>query len=508
MLKRPNKRIILLISLLIIIGFLGFMSLKSNHIKTVQARAGDPDQPQLFGWAWTSTIGWISMNCYSETGDYCDADHDYGVSVDETTGKLKGYAWSSNLGWINFSDTSKGSIVYPDQGTANDPTSNCDKTNCADGRCSACYNFSTHHLYGWAHIVSFGNAVDGDGWIRLDNPSGTNDWGVVESNDPDNADFYGWAWNGNDTPKTGIGWISFNSETDPDSTIAYKVDGYPRNIEIVSIERTKGEESHSLTITWNGNVYGETKFYILRTPNDTREGDDDASDEELVRYIDFDLETEGLDNLEVMMNKNSTIYADGSYYPKNRLKKELDMGDTYTYRIKACNMFGCSYSENLSKKTSPIAAVVEFVINTTCDDNGASFVMQWRRPLSKDGLPIDYYEGQYCVVTAGQTIDDCEEADWVAGDTFYYDNFADVEPFSIQTYTDQMSETRFDNYRYNNHFYRIRAVNDHDGSGPPTDDDCEEDKPCDDIGSWAYTERAVRPCVPPTQPKYQEVRPR
>ena len=502
MLKKPNKKIFLLLSLFIIIGFLGFKLFEQQQVKTAQARVGDRSQPQLFGWAWTQTIGWISMNCFSENNDnYCDAGHDYGISVDQDSGKLKGYAWSNNIGWINFGDTNSGSIInYPGKGSADDPTKNCDQTNCIDGSCSACYNFKKHHLYGWAQIVSLGD----DGWIRLDNPQKTQTWGIVEDNDVDNGDFSGWAWNGNTVPKVGIGWMSWNSDNETTGP-AYKVDGNPRKLAITSVQRTKGEESHSLTIVWNGDVYGETKFYILRKPNNTREGDLDTSDEELVRYIDYDLEKEGLDNLEVVMAQDATTYNDGSHFPRNRLKKELDMDTAYTYRIKACNMFGCTISSTQTKKTSPISAVQELKINTTCDKDQASFILQWRNPISR--VLLDYFEAEYCVATAGKTVKDCTESDWQHA--FYYTHPA--QPFQqleVRQYTDQMSAARFNADKYNNHFYRIRAVHNKSGkTGPPTDDECEDGDGCDDIGSWAYTERAVRPCVPPTQPQYKEVRP-
>lgn len=444
-----------------------------------QARAGNLNQPQLFGWAWTETIGWISLNCFDT--NYCDVDKDYGVSVDQTTGKLAGYAWSENIGWISFGDPA-GNITYPLKGEVNDPTKSCDKTNCIDGSCSACYNFSNHRLYGWAQIVSLGD----DGWIRLDDPSGGQEWGVTEDDREDNGDFSGWAWNGNDTRWTGIGWMSWNGGDGG----TYKVDGNPRKLAIASVERTKGEESHSLTVTWNGDVYGETKFYILR---------EDSSYWLPVRYAN--------DGLIIIEDQDKTWFADGSDFPELPKKQRLDMGETYNYKIKACNMFGCTTSTAFSKQTSPIGEVEEMMINTTCAENSASFVLQWRRPYSSPPeLPIDYYEGQYCIVTAGQTVKDCKNSDWQPA--FYYDSFTNDTVFSIQGYTDIMPSDRYNNYRYNTHFYRIRAVNSFDENYPPTDDQCGDDNGCDDIGSWAYTERAVRPCVPPTQPKYQEVRPK
>ena len=57
----------------------------------------------LSGWAWSSNIGWISMNCTNT--DSCE-DVEYGVSTvgsSEGDQLLSGWAWSSNVGWIDFS---------------------------------------------------------------------------------------------------------------------------------------------------------------------------------------------------------------------------------------------------------------------------------------------------------------------------------------------------------------------------------------------------------------------
>jgi len=487
MIKKPNKIIILLVSLLIVIGFLGFGLWRGDT--TQQAYAGDRREPQLFGWAWTETIGWISMNCFDVEGDYCADDHDYGVSVNQSTGKLQGYAWSENVGWISFNPAED--LNYPYKNTPEDPTIKCvdvsgNGIDCADGSCTACYNFTNHHLYGWAHVVSLGD----DGWIRLDNPVvDSQEWGVKEDNssDEDNGDFYGWAWNGNDTPKTGIGWMSWNGLNDGGD---YRVDGNPRKLIITSVERTKGEESHSLTVKWNGDVYGETKFYVYRKK-------DGEATFEKVFYKD---------GSEIFLAQDKFDFADGSrFFPKSPPEKiPLDLDEGYSYQIKACNMFGCTSAESASKKTSPIMAIPEIKINTTCDQASASFVLEWVDTLSL--VPISYYEGQYCVAKAGQTADDCKE--WIHAFVDKILNPEDIKPFqSRRNYTDVMNSERYRLDKFNNHFYRIRAVSKKNGDYP-TDDECEDENGCDDIGSWAYTIRPVRPCVPPTQPKYQEVRPK
>lgn len=59
----------------------------------------------LSGWAWSSTIGWVSFNNTNNSGSSCNVGTPpicYGVNLNPTTGYLTGYAWSSNVGWISF----------------------------------------------------------------------------------------------------------------------------------------------------------------------------------------------------------------------------------------------------------------------------------------------------------------------------------------------------------------------------------------------------------------------
>lgn len=50
----------------------------------------------LHGYAWTETVGWISMNCANAS---CDKPYKVTINGD---GTLTGYGWSENIGWIKF----------------------------------------------------------------------------------------------------------------------------------------------------------------------------------------------------------------------------------------------------------------------------------------------------------------------------------------------------------------------------------------------------------------------
>jgi len=55
----------------------------------IQVEADENDN--VWGWAWSENIGWISFNGVN-----------YGVNIDPASGDFSGYAWSENIGWIKF----------------------------------------------------------------------------------------------------------------------------------------------------------------------------------------------------------------------------------------------------------------------------------------------------------------------------------------------------------------------------------------------------------------------
>jgi len=177
-----RKILLIIISIILATGIVYFLN---NFFKsdTVEAQAGS----DVYGWAWSANIGWISFNCSNL--NTCGTVN-YGVKLDDQS-NLSGYAWSKNIGWINFKPTGP----YP----------NCPTTTCPSGS----PNWSSRvdnagKITGWARAVAAEGRSDGwDGWI-LFGPivkSGV-DYGSYINN---NGDFYGWAWGGDV-----VGWISLN----------------------------------------------------------------------------------------------------------------------------------------------------------------------------------------------------------------------------------------------------------------------------------------------------------
>lgn len=169
----------------------GFLLFGSNI-----ADAGPEDN--IYGWAWSENIGWISFNNISGGGST-----DYGVSVDINTGVMSGAAWSENIGWISFnSDSLSGCPGFP---------------------CEAYMGISTNEISGWARACSvFASGCSGalapdnvrggwDGFIKLRGSiaiGGT--YGLWADSIYEPYHIKNWAWSDNV-----IGWISSNCSNAP-----------------------------------------------------------------------------------------------------------------------------------------------------------------------------------------------------------------------------------------------------------------------------------------------------
>lgn len=163
----------------------------SSFNKNVQAATTD----NIYGYAWSSNIGWISLNC---TNTNTCGTSNYGITI-ANNGDVTGYAWSSNIGWIKFG------------GFANTDFPNYS----GDGTQPHNANLSGSNITGWARACSVyasgcsgtlksvtGTELGGwDGWISLIG----NNYGVTVSS---SGAVTGFAW-GSDV----VGWIQFNGST-------------------------------------------------------------------------------------------------------------------------------------------------------------------------------------------------------------------------------------------------------------------------------------------------------
>ncbi len=155
------------------------LSLFALHTPKAESSPSD----NLSGFAWSETIGWISMN---STND--GSTNSYGVNV-ASDGTISGYAWSDNIGWVSFNET----------------------TGCPAGACRPNFNKTTGEVTGWVRALSApaagANAGGWDGWISL---SCSNTGSCPISNykvSVSGCSWSGWAW-GSDV----VGWVNFGGD--------------------------------------------------------------------------------------------------------------------------------------------------------------------------------------------------------------------------------------------------------------------------------------------------------
>jgi hypothetical protein len=76
--------------------FVGFLFVGSASAQTIPPI-------DLNGYAWSSNVGWISLNCATggATGNNICATSNYKVTINADR-TVTGWAWSSNVGWIKF----------------------------------------------------------------------------------------------------------------------------------------------------------------------------------------------------------------------------------------------------------------------------------------------------------------------------------------------------------------------------------------------------------------------
>ena len=139
-----KKSSIALVLMLVVGGFWFGLS----HSKKVHAATTD----KITGYAWSTNVGWVRMNCENTTADNTCATVQYGVEADHDTGVLSGYAWSSIVGWISFNETS--GCPSPGYSHYND-NKDCQP------RALFSYGSGGADIVGWAQVVGSGE------WISL-----------------------------------------------------------------------------------------------------------------------------------------------------------------------------------------------------------------------------------------------------------------------------------------------------------------------------------------------------
>jgi hypothetical protein len=163
------KSVVCLFIISVMCGGMMFTSVPMAQAASVFPPTGIPSTIELDGYMWSSTIGWISLNCKTggTTGNnICGTgagQSNYSVTVNNSSGYITGFAWSSNIGWIKFNP---GGTFPTGSGTV-----------AANARIAGTYSPLALAFEGWARACAgttngdcstTGSRTDGwDGWIAL-----------------------------------------------------------------------------------------------------------------------------------------------------------------------------------------------------------------------------------------------------------------------------------------------------------------------------------------------------
>ncbi len=152
----------------------------------------------VFGWAWSENVGWISANCHSGGGA-----KNYGLNIGGD-GTLTGYAWSENVGWISF-----------------EPADVNGCNNCSGAACQAKVDTAAasgnREITGWGRAIAAckDNLWNGTNCTGGGAGNNTGDWdGCLKFKDSyidSNGDFHGWMTSSADATTGVIGWVNLNS---------------------------------------------------------------------------------------------------------------------------------------------------------------------------------------------------------------------------------------------------------------------------------------------------------
>lgn len=353
-------------------------NISSNSATANGTTLAPPPPPNVSGYAWAGSgegannaainenpgIGWISLSC-ANAGN-CVSTGNYGIRVSSASpGALSGYAWANpndgaqnNIGWISFNRSDVGNPPFDDPGGGSGPI--------------AVLNRTTGAIRGWARALGYQDAQAGgwDGWIRLwrdsdgdnivntDTGAAASDYGARVSG----CSWSGYAWGGG----VNIGWIHFGGigypitgsgdacavvapqcsdgvDNDGDGFIDFPADlgcidgndddetgGVPAAPSGLTVNAGSGAACNAMAVTWTDNSTppnNETRFELERK----RSSELDTAYVEIAEpQVDSDAYTDTFDGVPLADWRNVS----------------------YTYRIRACNLFGCSGYSNTDTATN------------------------------------------------------------------------------------------------------------------------------------------------------------
>ncbi len=235
-----------------------------------------PTTAPLYGYAWSDSAGWISMNCDNsganagyQINTCAGSGGIYGVTLDTTTGEMRGLGWSDNIGWIRFDQT----VMTPSLAG----------NRLGGAKVTGIDIAGVRPVVGWARFCSdFTNTTKPDNCgsdtnIITDQNGGWNGWvamaGKAQSGDLFGVTydttlglFSGYAWGGTvfSSGTEVAGWISFDGVSSvPKIT--------PRYIPIISLKALPGNTvpaggslTGGISYNWQNSIDADIVNYPLR----------------------------------------------------------------------------------------------------------------------------------------------------------------------------------------------------------------------------------------------------
>lgn len=449
-----KKNIFKISGLILLLGLLAFFSFKEFSKKPLSANAmaGVPGNIPLRGWLWTDTVGWIELNGLSRD------NNPYGITVSDTGNfDANSWAWSDTVGWVAFfrprvcsnnssiictNDADCGSENYcspvsvPNDADSSAFFNYCPSCNSLEN-CSACYRSSDRKIYGWVYVLSMGKK---QGWIKLNGsnygvsilPEDTLDKDIVKTASIGKStwgDFIGWAWGWGEGAsgnlKPGIGWVSFNCANQSscgDSN--YFVTGRPQRPTITSVGPTVDAESTSITVKWQATLgareyqlyrreghctnIGDANFLTATSCNSGAALPTGCSICQMDEVFQPAVNGSGARLITPSLEINNTIESAPPAKP-------LELGINYYYILRACNMFGCSLSNEAMTMLNRVGVIDNLSITPTCSSaDGPKVELTWNQPkiAKPNDAPtflqfLDYYQVQYCILDATLNKETC-----------------------------------------------------------------------------------------------------
>jgi len=312
----------------------------------------------VYEWAWSGSIGWISMNNCNTIGACGPVD--YGVTLIDVEGQdgwanLLGWGWSETVGWICFGVSCSGTTP---EGVAPYAQYRDD------------FGGKQDEIYGWAKIDALGD----DGWISMNCENlaecGASNYHTIIDQTTGQftkglfADH--WAWGGNENVE-GTGWIDFSDVVTTWTISRLGIIQRPEGVYEPEYTSARGTHLFDLSVRFIG--MSAVRDFLLEC--DLKMSDDSVR---VIQKIMPDTVREGVESIEYTV-VDTDVIVDGGLWT-----------------IEACRIGGYL-------TLTPCTADTDCTLFQFCDETGGFCRIQLREKVRKwhtnDWTGLNADEDQY-----------------------------------------------------------------------------------------------------------------